>query len=264
MPQHISIEELYACFQASDFKICTDTRKLELGALFVCLKGENFNANQFAAKAIESGCRYAIVDEENYLSHPNIKFVGNTLTALQSLANYHRNQFSLPVLAITGSNGKTTNKELIHAVLEKKYKTLATIGNLNNHIGVPLTLLRLRKEHEFLIVEMGANHQGEIAQLCAIAEPDFGLITNIGKAHLEGFGGIEGVIKGKSEMYTYIRSKKGKVFVNGDDNLLLSLSAGIECITYGTGPQNLVTGREIASDEKLSFTYSVQPLYKRI
>jgi len=258
MPEPISIEELYACFQESDFKICTDTRQLEPGALFVCLKGENFNANQFAAKAIESGCRYAIVDEEQYLVHPNIKFVDNTLSALQKLANYHRKQFNLPVLAITGSNGKTTNKELIHAVLEKKYKTIATIGNLNNHIGVPLTLLRLRKEHEFLIVEMGANHQGEIAQLCRIAEPDYGLITNIGKAHLEGFGGVEGVIKGKSEMYVYIRNNKGKVFVNGDDKLLCSLAEGIECISYGTGPQNMVKGREIGNKEKLAFVYLVQ------
>src|SRR5688572_25130505 len=166
MPEHTSIEELYACFKESGFKICTDTRKLEAGALFVCLKGENFNANEFATKALEAGCRYAIVDEEKYLSHPNIRFVNNTLTALQNLANYHRKQFSVPVLAITGSNGKTTNKELIHAVLEKKYRTLATIGNLNNHIGVPLTLLRLRPEHEFIIIEMGANHQGEIAELC--------------------------------------------------------------------------------------------------
>ncbi|MBL7903282.1 MAG: UDP-N-acetylmuramoyl-tripeptide--D-alanyl-D-alanine ligase [Bacteroidia bacterium] len=253
----MTIEELYACFRESDFKICTDTRKLEPGALFVCLKGENFNANQFAAKAIESGCLYAIVDEEQYLRHPNIKYVDDTLIALQKLANYHRKQFKLPVLAITGSNGKTTNKELIHAVLEKKYNTIATIGNLNNHIGVPLTLLRLRKEHEFLIVEMGANHQGEIAQLCNIAEPDYGLITNIGKAHLEGFGGIEGVIKGKSEMYVYIRNKKGKVFVNGDDQLLRSLSEGIECITYGTGENNLVTGRETGHGEQLAFVYHV-------
>ncbi|MCU0359133.1 MAG: UDP-N-acetylmuramoyl-tripeptide--D-alanyl-D-alanine ligase [Bacteroidia bacterium] len=257
MPQYTSIQKLYDYFQESDFKICTDTRKLEPGALFVCLKGENFNANQFAATAIESGCRYAIVDEEQYISHPNIKFVDNTLSALQNLANYHRNQFKLPVLAITGSNGKTTNKELIHAVLEKKYKTLATIGNLNNHIGVPLTLLRLRKEHEFLIVEMGANHQGEIAALCSIAEPDYGLITNIGKAHLEGFGGLEGVIKGKSEMYHYIRKKKGKVFVNGDDTLLLSLTHDLERITYGTEPHNTLVGREIQNSETLAFAYKI-------
>jgi UDP-N-acetylmuramoyl-tripeptide--D-alanyl-D-alanine ligase len=257
MPEPISIDELYACFQESDFNICTDTRKLEPGALFVCLKGENFNANQFAAKAIESGCLYAIVDEEQYLSHPNIKFVDNTLAALQKLANHHRNQFKLPVLAITGSNGKTTNKELIHAVLKKKYKTLATIGNLNNHMGVPLTLLRLRKEHEFLIVEMGANHQGEIAALCSIAEPDYGLITNIGKAHLEGFGGVEGVIKGKSEMYHYIRKKKGKVFVNGDDAVLLSLTHDLERITYGTEPYNTLVGREIQNSETLVFAYKI-------
>lgn len=257
MAEHIGIEDLYACFKESDFKVCTDTRKVEPGSLFVCLKGENFNANQFAAKAIASGCSYALVDEENYITHPNIKYVSNALTALQNLANHHRKQFALPVLAITGSNGKTTNKELIHAVLKKKYNTLATIGNLNNHIGVPLTLLRLRKEHEFLIVEMGANHQGEIAQLCLIAEPDYGLITNIGKAHLEGFGGVEGVIKGKSEMYTYIRNKKGKVFVNGDDKLLRSLSENIECIFYGTEKDNLVAGREVNKGEHLAFVYSV-------
>lgn len=257
MPEQISIKELYTCFQESNFNICTDTRKIAPGSLFVCLRGENFNANEFASNAIALGCRYAIVDDQRYLNHPNIRYVENSLLALQQLANYHRKQFNLPVLAITGSNGKTTNKELIHAVLEKKYTTLATIGNLNNHIGVPLTLLRLRKEHNFAIIEMGANHQGEIALLCTIAEPDFGMITNIGKAHLEGFGGVEGVIKGKSEMYKFIRQSKGKVFLNGDDNLLRSLAEGIDQITYGTGENNLVTGREIANGEQLAFSYSV-------
>ncbi len=257
MAKYLNTEELYGLFKACGFTVCTDTRKTEPKSLFICLKGENFNANEFATQAIENGCLYAIVDEEKFITHPNIFLVENALIALQSLANFHRKQFQIPVLAITGSNGKTTNKELIHAVLEKKYHTIATIGNLNNHIGVPLTLLRLRDEHEFLIVEMGANHQGEIAALCEISEPDYGLITNIGKAHLEGFGGIEGVKKGKSELYQYIRKKNGKVFLNGDDPVLKDLAKGINSMTYGSESGNNVVGHEIGNGEFLSFSFSI-------
>ncbi len=203
--------------------------------MFFALKGGNFNANQFAKEALSKGAAYAVIDEEEYYTTGCI-LVNDVLLTLQQLANHHRRQFKIPVIGITGTNGKTTTKELAAAVLNKKFKTLFTQGNLNNHIGVPLTLLALKKEHEIAIIEMGANHQGEIAQLCIIAEPDFGIITNIGKAHLEGFGGPEGVIKAKSELYHYIQAKKGKLFVNADDELLMRLSNGIDRTTYGTHP----------------------------
>ena len=219
MSNYISIEDLYSFYLRAEQQICTDTRKLAEGSLFFALKGGNFNANEFAQKAIDSGCLLAVVDEEKYLTNPKIVLVSDVLKALQQLATHHRRQFKIPFLAITGSNGKTTNKELINSILSKKFKTLATIGNLNNHIGVPLTLLNINAVHEFAIIEMGANHQGEIHDLCEIAEPDFGLITNIGKAHMEGFGGIEGIKKGKSELYKYIKSKAGKVFINADDEV---------------------------------------------
>lgn len=232
--------------------MCTDTRDIKPGSIFFALKGGNFNGNQFAEKAIEMGCAYAVIDEEIVASKDHTgtdqfplkkgvrgiygKFVvvENVLATLQQLANHHRKQLNIPVIGITGSNGKTTSKELINVVLSKKYKVLATVGNLNNHIGVPLTLLSITNEHEIAIIEMGANHQGEIAALSNIAEPDFGIITNIGKAHLEGFGGIEGVKKGKSELYKYIQSKSGKLFVHADDEVLLELSGSNEKVTYGT------------------------------
>ena len=245
--------------------MCTDTRDIKPGSIFFALKGGNFNGNQFAEKALEMGCAYAVIDElplgegGRGIDKENIgteqlplekgargiygKFVvvDDVLSALQQLANHHRKQLTIPVIGITGSNGKTTSKELINAVLSKKYKVLATVGNLNNHIGVPLTILNITKQHEMAIIEMGANHKGEIAELCTIAEPDFGIITNIGKAHLEGFGGIEGVKIGKSELYKYIQSKQGlpagqagKLFVHGDDEVLLELSDSNEKVTYGT------------------------------
>lgn len=253
-----SIEELYQYFLRSEQKICTDTRKVEKGSLFVALKGANFNANEFAIKAVELGCSKALVDDEAYANGSTIFYVKNTLKALQDLANYHRKQFNIPLLGITGSNGKTTNKELIHAVISKKYNTLATIGNLNNHIGVPLTLLRLDASHEFAIIEMGANHQGEIAELCGIAEPDFGLITNIGKAHLEGFGGIEGVKKGKSELYKYLKTKNGKSFVNGDDAVLYELAFENDKITYGCKKLYDVIGKDCSDSEHVSFKYTTR------
>lgn len=226
--------------------------------MFFALKGANFNANEFATKAIEQGCAYAIVDEEKYANGSTIIFVPDVLICLQQLANYHRLQFKLPVLSITGSNGKTTNKELIHAVLSKKYNTLATIGNLNNHIGVPLTLLRLTKEHEFAIIEMGANHQGEIDELCKIAEPEFGLITNIGKAHLEGFGGIEGVKKGKSEMYRFLKKRGGKVFINGDDEVLYELAFENDKISYGCKKLYDVIGKDMTESETVTFKFTTR------
>jgi UDP-N-acetylmuramoyl-tripeptide--D-alanyl-D-alanine ligase len=257
MAEFMSIEKLYGLFLECKQKICTDTRKIEPGSIFFALKGGNFNANEFSIKAIEEGCAYAIVDEELYAGNKRF-LVEDVLQTLQQLANYHRKQLNIPCIAITGSNGKTTNKELIHAVLSKKYKTLATVGNLNNHIGVPLTLLSLTRSHEIAIVEMGANHQGEIDMLCKIAEPDFGLITNIGKAHLEGFGGIEGVKKGKSEMYRYLAPKRGKVFVNGDDEVLMDLAKSNEIITYGEQTFLDVIGKPFSTDEFVSFKWTIQ------
>lgn len=257
MPE-TTIEQLYSTFLKCGQKICTDTRKLVKGSIFFCLKGANFNANEFAAQALEGGCAFAVVDEEKYATGENTLLVKDVLKALQQLANHHRKQLNLKILAITGSNGKTTTKELINAVLSKQFKTLATVGNLNNHIGVPLTLLSLTKEHEIGIIEMGANHQGEINELCEIADPDYGLITNIGKAHLEGFGGEEGVKKGKSEMYRYIQKKGGRVFINGDDAVLQELAGAMDKITYGTTKLYDVIGKQISTDEFVSFKWTTR------
>lgn len=222
----------------------TDTRQLEAGSMFFALKGPHFDANQLARTALEAGCSYAVVDDTTVAVDDRFIVVPDVLVALQQLARHHRRQFGIPVLGITGSNGKTTTKELVHAVMRADRSTLATTGNLNNHIGVPLTLLRLKKEHRFAIIEMGANKPGDIAELCAIAEPTHGLITNIGKAHLEGFGGYEGVVRTKTEMYTWINDEHGTLFVNGDDVLLMAKSAGIPRITYGTGDGNATTGMD--------------------
>ncbi|MFY8068485.1 MAG: UDP-N-acetylmuramoyl-tripeptide--D-alanyl-D-alanine ligase [Flavobacterium sp.] len=212
----MTIDKIHSLFLECN-SVATDTRKIEKDSLFVALKGEKFDANTFTKEALEKGAKYVIIDNANYyLDHRTI-LVENALETLQELAKYHRTFLAIPIIALTGSNGKTTTKELIHAVLSQQYKTLATIGNLNNHIGVPLTLLRLTKETEIGIVEMGANHQQEIAFLCSIAQPDFGYITNFGKAHLEGFGGVEGVIKGKSELYDFLSETNKTVFVNIDD-----------------------------------------------
>jgi len=194
----ISIEKLYEIFKSHPV-VSTDTRKFTKDCLFFALKGANFNGNLFAHEALKGGAAYAIVDELHGEADERILLTDDVLSTLQKLATHHRRELNIPVLGITGSNGKTTTKELVAAVLKQKFNTYYTIGNLNNHIGVPLTLLSLTKEHEFAVVEMGANHQKEIELLASIAQPDFGLITNIGKAHLEGFGGIEGVKKGKGE-----------------------------------------------------------------
>jgi UDP-N-acetylmuramoyl-tripeptide--D-alanyl-D-alanine ligase len=213
-------------------KICTDTRKVESGAIFFALKGDHFNGNKFAAQALDQGCSMAIVDEDTGLKDDRIILVKDVLTSLQNLAHMYRRTFDIPVLAITGSNGKTTTKELVRDVLKKKYRVHATHGNLNNHIGVPLTLLSIPGDCEFVIVEMGANHRGEIAALCEIAEPGYGVITNVGKAHLEGFGGIEGVKKGKKELYDYLDRNSGKIFVNHDLPLLVEMSNGMQTLPY--------------------------------
>lgn len=253
-----TVEYIYQLFLKCHQKITTDTRKLETGSIFFALKGDNFNANSFAKNAIDGGCFYAIVDEESVANGQTILYVKDVLETLQQLAKHHRSQLKIPIIGITGSNGKTTNKELIHAVLSKKYKTYATQGNLNNHIGVPLTLLAITAKHEIAIVEMGANHQGEIEVLSNISDPNFGLITNIGKAHLEGFGGEEGVKKGKSELYKHIKQKKGKLFINADDVVLMNLSGDIEKITYGLKEEYDVYGTLIESSEFVNFKWNTK------
>lgn len=227
------IEEIYQCFLQCE-SISTDTRKIEPNTLFVALKGENFDANTFAQEALNKGALFVIIDDKKVFTDENkMILVKDSLKTLQELANYHRNQLGLPIIALTGSNGKTTTKELINSVLSTKYNTKATIGNLNNHIGVPLTLLSFNEDTDIGIVEMGANHQKEIEMLCEIAQPDYGYITNFGKAHLEGFGGVEGVIKGKSELYTYLRNNNKTVFVNNDDPIQVEKSAKIDSFTFG-------------------------------
>ncbi|MBN2746980.1 MAG: UDP-N-acetylmuramoyl-tripeptide--D-alanyl-D-alanine ligase [Bacteroidales bacterium] len=248
-----SLEQIYELFLQSK-GISTDSRSIKPQTIFFCLKGENFNANKFAVEAVKSGALAAIADEQPEENLPEIILVDNVLETLQQLANHHRRQFSIPVLGITGSNGKTTTKELIHAVLQTKFKTHATSGNYNNHIGVPLTLLSIPADAEIAIIEMGANHQGEIGQLSAIAEPDFGLITNIGKAHLEGFGGFQGVIKTKSELYHWIRNHGKAIFINGDDSLLLSLSDSLHKISYGQNIDNQYQGKLLPTDSFLEIS----------
>jgi len=251
------IPELYTHFLKNP-SVCTDTRRIKKGDLFFALKGDQFNGNLFALQALKDGASLAIVDEAvNAGGVPKeisdrLFMVTNVLTTLQELAGFHRLQLSIPVIAITGSNGKTTTKELVHAVLSRKYKTYTTEGNLNNHIGIPLTLLKIKMDAEIAIVEMGANHLQEIAGYCRYTRPTHGLITNIGKAHLEGFGGIEGVKKGKGELYDWLRSSGGTAFVRWDDEILRKLSAGIpEIISYGSGGASLngIAGNNVSSLE---------------
>lgn len=218
--------------------ISIDTRKIEPGSMFVAIKGENFDANTFAKEALEKGASFVIIDNPNYFIDERTIVVKDSLKTLQELAKFHREFLNIPIVALTGSNGKTTTKELIQVVLSKKFNTKATFGNLNNHIGVPLTLLSFTKDTEVGIVEMGANHQKEIEFLCEIAKPDFGYITNFGKAHLEGFGGVEGVIKGKSEMYTYLNEHHKTVFVNLNDVIQVKKTTNMNSFTFGLNNQN--------------------------
>jgi UDP-N-acetylmuramoyl-tripeptide--D-alanyl-D-alanine ligase len=212
----MKIEKLHQLFLKFNV-VSTDTRSISNGALFFALKGDNFNGNDFAKKALDSGASYCIIDEQQSQSNARFILVPDVLITLQELANFHRKYLNIPIIAITGSNGKTTTKELINSVLGQRYKTHATQGNYNNHIGVPLTLLQMDTSVDIGIVEMGANHIGEIANLCQISAPNYGYITNFGKAHLEGFGSAAGVVKGKCELYDYLKSNKGVVFINGDD-----------------------------------------------
>ncbi len=218
---------------------CTDTRKIQLNDMFFALKGENFNGNTYAKDALKSGAKYAVIDEEKFVTSKATIIVKDVLQTLQELATYHRNYLNKPIIALTGSNGKTTTKELINAILSQKYITTATFGNLNNHIGVPLTLLSMTDDTEIGIVEMGANHQKEIEFLCHIAKPDYGLITNYGKAHLEGFGGVEGIIKGKSEMYGYLIANNKTAFVNANDPIQVEKTKKVKRITFGSSNEDV-------------------------
>lgn len=227
----MTIQNIHDLFIKSN-KISIDTRKIEPNSMFVAIKGERFDANAFAREALEKGASYVVIDNASYFIDDRTILVEDSLETLQELAKFHRQYLKLPIIALTGSNGKTTTKELINVVLSKKYNTKATVGNLNNHIGVPLTLLSFTKETQIGIVEMGANHQKEIEFLCGIAQPDYGYITNFGKAHLEGFGGVEGVIKGKSEMYAYLNGANKSVFVNLDDAIQNEKTQHFHRITF--------------------------------
>jgi len=241
----VTIENIYQHYLDHPL-ISTDSRHIQPGSLFFALKGDSFDGNDFANTALQLGASFAIVDNPKLAANDRFLLVENVLTTLQQLARYHRNTKDIPVIAITGTNGKTTTKELVCEVLSKKYRTLATRGNLNNHIGVPLTLLRLRSDTQIAVVEMGANHPGEIDFLCHIARPGYGIITNIGKAHLEGFGGFEGVINAKTELYRYLKGNGQKVFVHSDDPLLMNHSSDMDRITYGTGP-SFLTAKTISA-----------------
>ncbi|MEC4004589.1 UDP-N-acetylmuramoyl-tripeptide--D-alanyl-D-alanine ligase [Flavobacterium sp. SUN052] len=234
----MTIPEIHNLFLQSN-GVVIDTRKIISNSIFIALKGENFDANAFAQEALQKEASYVIIDNKNYYINDKTILVEDSLITLQELAKYHRKYLkNIIVIGLTGSNGKTTTKELIQVVLSKKYNTKATIGNLNNHIGVPLTLLSFTTETEFGIVEMGANHQKEIEFLCEIAQPDYGYITNFGKAHLEGFGGVEGVIKGKSEMYNYLKSNNKKAFVNIDDSIQEVKTVEINRITFSNNKES--------------------------
>ena len=253
---NMEISTLYNYFKQCG-RVTTDTRNCPEGSMFIALKGETFNGNSFAHQALEKGCRYAVVDEPQYADSENIILLDDCLKALQALAREHRRQMGTSIIGITGTNGKTTTKELIATVLQKRYNVLYTQGNLNNHIGVPLTLLNLTKEHELAVVEMGANHPGEIHTLVHIAEPDCGMITNVGKAHLEGFGSFEGVVKTKSELYDYLRSKENAfIFLDKDNEVLCQASAGLESIGYGMENDALyVSGKLHACAPFLAFEW---------
>lgn len=251
----MNIESLYSIYKQYPF-VQTDTRKLKAGDLYFALKGPNFNGNTFAKQALEAGAAYAIIDEARYQVDDRTILVDDVLDTLQQLARHHRQQFNIPFIAITGSNGKTTTKELIHAVLSSTYTTYTTEGNLNNHIGVPLTLLKIKSDAQMAVIEMGANHQQEIASYCRIALPTHGLITNCGKAHLEGFGGEEGVRKGKGELYDHLRAHNGAAFVMWDYPYLQEMSTGIATVyKYGT-QEGDVTGNAAAADPFLEVAFT--------
>ena len=242
-------------------QVSTDTRAIKPDSLFFALKGDRFNGNAYALEALEKGARYAIIDEPQYQQDERFILVPDVLTALQELARYHRSQLQIPVIGITGSNGKTTTKELLYAVLSRKFNTYATQGNLNNHIGVPLTILSITAKTRLAIIEMGANHPHEIAFLCNIARPSHGLITNVGKAHLEGFGGFEGVKKTKGELYDYLAQHNGTVFIQHDNPLLHEMAASRSIkrsVTYGFSAANDISGALLAANPVLELNWHAQ------
>ena len=246
----MEIAKLYQLFRKHP-AVTTDSRNIPDQSLFFALKGDNFNGNRFADEALTRGAAFAVIDEPEFATTDRMILVDDVLRCLQQLASYHRAQLKLPILAITGTNGKTTTKELLAAVLSKKFKIHFTQGNLNNHIGVPLTILSFTPKTEIGIIEMGANHPGDIKLLCEIADPDFGIVTNIGKAHLEGFGSFEGIIKTKSEMYDYLRKKDGKCFINADNPLLIKQAKDVEQINYGKSTDYFMTGELATADYHL-------------
>jgi UDP-N-acetylmuramoyl-tripeptide--D-alanyl-D-alanine ligase len=255
-----TIDQLYNIYLQHPI-ISTDTRNIAAGSMFFALKGDKFDANTFAKQSIEAGAAYAVIDNPIYAEGDRFLLVDDVLTALQDLAAHHRRQLQIPVIGLTGTNGKTTTKELITSVLSQRFKTLATQGNLNNHIGVPLTILKINNTHQMAVIEMGANHQKEIALLCSIAQPTHGLITNVGKAHLEGFGGVEGVKKGKGELYDYLLASGGVAFVNSDDAVLTQMqqARGLKNIVYyGKAPntENIISGRLLESSQLLTLKWN--------
>ena len=253
----MQIENLYEIYKQYPV-ISTDTRNIQLNSIFFALKGENFNGNLFAKEALKSGAKYVVIDDPSYLEGDQYVLVDDVLKALQDLAKYHRQQLRIPIIGITGTNGKTTSKELLYAVLSQKYKTYATKGNLNNHIGVPLTLLSIDMSYEMAVVEMGANHIGEIAFLSNIVQPTCGLITNVGKAHLEGFGSFDGVKKTKGELYDYLQGHQGTLFLQGDNPYLVEMADSRKfdhIIHYGFSGTNEVIGKLIIADPYLSILW---------
>ena len=236
-------EQLYQVYLKHPV-ICTDTRKITSSCLFFALRGESYNANEFALKALEDGASFAVIDEARYALNDRYILVEDVLKSLQGLAKFHIRQLRIPIIGITGTNGKTTTKELIKSVLSQQFQTYATIGNLNNHIGVPLTLLSIKENYDIAIVEMGANHKNEIEFLCSIAQPTHGLVTNVGKAHLEGFGGIEGVRIAKGELYDYLANTSGTVFINSDNYMLRDMCQERDLkniVSYGRGSHEYLT-----------------------
>lgn len=249
--------ELYELF-VHHRKISTDSRNCPPGSLFFALKGENFDGNRFAAKALDAGAAYAIIDNPECRTNERTILVDNALKALQQLAHRHRKMLGIPVIGITGTNGKTTTKELVAAVLSTKYNILYTEGNLNNQIGVPLTLLRLDNDHEMAVVEMGANHPGDIKELVEIVAPNYGIITNIGCAHLEGFGSLDGIIQAKRELYDYLRHTQGKIFIQHEDKTLRQIAEGLEQISYGKEEGDFTVGHVVSCNPFLTFDWKQQ------
>ena len=253
----MSIIDLYDLFIHNP-QITTDSRNCPKGSIFFALKGDKFDGNQYAGKALASGCVYAFIDNPDYNIGERTILVDNVLKTLQQLAHHHRKVLGLPIIGITGTNGKTTTKELLAAVLSTKFNLLYTEGNFNNHIGVPLTLLRLTHDHEMAVIEMGASHPGDIKELVDIVHPNYGIITNVGRAHLEGFGSFEGVIRTKGELYDYIRRSKGKIFIKKENEYLQSIAKGIEQITYGNGDDAFASGQVVSCDPFLVFNWKQQ------